>query len=177
MPAAIDQPITLEQVVQFLATAPFFEGLDAFERGEVVRIMEVQRLQAGEEVFHEGSPGDAWHVIFEGKARVLKSSAKGPVETAQLGPGACFGEMAVLDGLPRSAAVVAAEPLTLFRFRKSQFEKLLSEGSLGAYKLVVAMARLLSKRHRELTHQLMDLTSDHGSKRPEPQLERFQVSE
>src|SRR5690349_10970944 len=94
MPPAIDQQISLDQVVQFLAATPFFDGLDAFERAEVVRIMEVQRLQRDEEVFHEGSPGDAWHVIFEGRAKVMKSSPKGAVETATLGPGACFGEMA-----------------------------------------------------------------------------------
>ena len=151
----IDQPITLDVVVGFLVTAPLFGGLDAAERGEVVRIMEVQRLQAGEEVFHEGDAGEAWYVIFEGQVSVMKSCASGPDRTLRLlGPGECFGEMAILDGSPRSATVKAATPITIFRFRRPPFEELLADGSLGAYKLVLAMARAQAQRLRQLTHQL-----------------------
>ncbi|MGH9886235.1 MAG: cyclic nucleotide-binding domain-containing protein, partial [bacterium] len=98
----IDQPISLDTVVRFLVTTPFFDGLDAAERGEVVRIMEVKRLQNDEEIFHEGDPGDAWYVVFEGQVKVLKEGASGPSQVAVLGPGACFGEMAILDGQARS---------------------------------------------------------------------------
>ena len=65
--------------------------------------------------------------------------------------------MAILDGMPRSASVRAAGPLTIFRFRRDRFDALLAQGSLGAYKLVAAMARVLSHRHRQLTHQIFDL--------------------
>jgi CRP-like cAMP-binding protein len=64
--------------------------------------------------------------------------------------------MAILDGRPRSATVRAREPLTLFQFREARFTELLEEGSLAAYKLVLAMARMLSLRHRELTRQLSE---------------------
>jgi CRP-like cAMP-binding protein len=43
--------------------------------------MDVRRLQAGEEIFHEGDAGDAWYVIFEGQANVLKDAAGGPTPT------------------------------------------------------------------------------------------------
>lgn len=150
----MDQPISLDTVVSFLVSTPLFDGLDAAERAEVVRIMEVQRLTDREEVFHEGDPGDSWYVIFEGNAQVLKDTDAGAWEIRVMQPGTCFGEMAILDGQARSATIKAAGPLTVFRFRRARFEQLLEQGSLGAYKLVLGMARMLSQRHRELTQRL-----------------------
>ena len=83
----MDQPISLDAVIEFLVSTPFFDGLDPFERAEVVRIMEVIRLQEGEEVFHEGTSGDSWYVIFEGEVRVLKDAdTEAESEIARLGP-------------------------------------------------------------------------------------------
>jgi CRP/FNR family transcriptional regulator, cyclic AMP receptor protein len=156
---SMDQPISLDTVVNFLVSTPLFDGLDPAERAEVVRIMEVRRLTDGEEVFHEGDPGDAWYVIFEGQARVLKEADTGAWEIRVMERGTCFGEMAILDREARSATVLAMGPLTAFRFRRQRFEQLLDQGSLGAYKLVLGMARMLSQRHRQLTQQLSELTS------------------
>jgi CRP/FNR family cyclic AMP-dependent transcriptional regulator len=154
----IDQPISLDAVIEFLVRAPLFADLDAIDRGEVVRILEVQRLQDSEEVFHEGEDGDSWYVIFEGRVSVTKASRSGPSrQIAMLEAGSGFGEMAMLDGAPRSATVTAVGPLTIFRFRRSRFEDLLTDGSLGAYKVVAAMAREQSQRLRQITDQAVDL--------------------
>lgn len=178
----MDQPISLDAVIEFLVSTPFFDGLDPFERAEVVRIMEVIRLQEGEEVFHEGTSGDSWYVIFEGEVRVLKDAdTEAESEIARLGPGKCFDEMAILDGMPRSASVRAAGPLKIFRFRRDRFDGLLAQGSLGAYKLVAAMARVLSHRHRQLTHQIFDLLAGQAqvpaAQAASASVDRYQVSE
>jgi CRP-like cAMP-binding protein len=100
---------------------------------------------------------------------------------ALLEPGACFGEMAILDGSPRSATVRAAGPLTVFRFRREPFEELLEQGSLAAFKLVAAMARVLSQRHRKLTGQLSELLSRDAAPTARAELgglvDRYKVSE
>jgi CRP-like cAMP-binding protein len=154
----MDHPITLETVISFLLETPLFADLDPAELAEVVRIMQVQRLRDGQVVFTEGSRGDAWFVIFEGKAEVTKEMPFGPPrQLAMIDERSCFGEMAILDGSDRSATVTARGELTLFRFRKVLFEELMAEGSLAAYKLVAAMARLLSQRHRRLTQQISDM--------------------
>ena len=150
----MDEPISLETVIAFLAETPLFDGLDPAERAEVVRVMEVQRFTDGEEVFREGDTGDAWYVIFRGEARVLKEAQGGPAEIRVMHRGECFGEIAILEGDTRSATVEAVGPLTLFRFRRTRFQQLLDQGSLGAYKLVLGMARMLSHRHRELTQRV-----------------------
>ena len=167
----MDQHISLEAVINFLVDTPLFRTLDAAERGDVARIMEVQRLAHGEQVFGEGDEGEAWYVVFDGTANVVKNASSGPTQIAALGPGACFGEMAVLDGLTRSASVIADGPLTVFRFRRERFDNLLDHGSLGAYKLVAAMARTLSQRQRMLTQQLSALVGNSEA------VNAFQVSE
>ena len=153
----MDQPISLDTVVGFLVTTPLFDGLDPAERAEVVRIMEVEQRSDGEYVFHEGDPGEAWYVIYDGRVRVLKAAHSGTWQIKFLERGDCFGEMAILDGETRSASVQAAGPLTVFRFRRARFEQLLDQGSLGAFKLVLGMARMLSRRHRELTQRLAEI--------------------
>jgi CRP/FNR family transcriptional regulator, cyclic AMP receptor protein len=150
--------LSLETVIGFLGTTPVFRGLDAAERGEVIRIMEMQHLADAQMVCREGDAGDAWFVIYEGCADVLKDASSGPVLIAQLDTGACFGEMALLDDAPRSASVRANGPLTLFRFRRANFEELLEQGSLAAFKLVAGMARILCQRHRDL----MRRTTEHA---------------
>ncbi len=150
--------ITLEEVVSFLLQTPLFQDLDAEELADIVMVMQIQRLRDGQVVFREGSPGDAWFVVYNGECVVTKSSSLGPDRTlAVLPQKACFGEMAVLDGSPRSAGVTSRGDCTLFKFRRSDFQTLLEEGSLAAYKLIASMARLLCQRQRALTQQLGDL--------------------
>lgn len=171
----MEQSISLESVVGFLVSTPLFNGLDPAERADVVRIMEVMRLREGEKVFEERDPGDAWYVISEGTARVLKNVDAAPREIARLSRGECFGEMAILDGSARSATVEAGSDLTLFRFRRARFDDLLDQGSLGAYKLVVSMARVLSQRQRELTRQLTELMEQKAEHKSEKTVGRASV--
>jgi CRP-like cAMP-binding protein len=65
-------------------------------------------FEAGETVFNEGDPGDAMYMVYEG---TLDVSSGGGIEfshLASLGPGEIFGEMALVDAIPRSATVIAA---------------------------------------------------------------------
>jgi CRP-like cAMP-binding protein len=155
----MEQSISIDGIIAFLVSTPLFEGLDPVERADVARILEVTRFRADETVFREGEAGDAWYVIASGTARVVKQGAGGSTELARLNAGDCFGEMAILDGSPRSATIEAATDVTLYRFRRARFEDLLDQGSLGAYKLVLAMARTLSVRQRELSRRMVEMQS------------------
>ena len=129
--------ITLEQIINFLLEAPMFGDLDAAQLSQIVHIMQVQRLRDGQIVFKEGEPGDAWYVIFDGTLDVFKSEDFLPDQRiATLNARACFGEMAILDHSPRSASVVARGEATVFRFPRKEFEHLLHEDNLAAYKLI-----------------------------------------
>jgi CRP/FNR family cyclic AMP-dependent transcriptional regulator len=149
--------ITLEQIINFLLEAPMFGDLDPTELSEVVHIMQVQRVRDGHAVFREGDPGDAWYVIFDGQADVYKEEDFLPRrKVATLLPRACFGEMAILDHSPRSATVVAAGECTVFRFPRADFEQLLADGNLAAYKLIYEMAKVLCARARDTSQKLSE---------------------
>ncbi len=152
--------LTLEQVINFLLETPLFESLDPMELGDVVSVMQLQRLRSGQVLFGEGDEGDAWYVIFNGACEVTKEGPSGRRSIATLGPHTCFGEMAVLDGSARSAAVTATEASTLFRFRREPFNDLLEGGSLAAFKLVHAMAQVLCQRQRQINQQLTEAINE-----------------
>ena len=155
------QSITLEQIITFLLETPMFGDLDPAELSQIVHIMQVQRVRDGHPIFREGDPGDAWYVVFSGAAEVQKTSEFLPSRTiATLGPRACVGEMAILDHSPRSATVVARGDTTVFRFPRADFEELLADGNLSAYKLIYEMAKVLALRARNTTQKLADALAD-----------------
>ena len=157
----MDHPLTLEEVISFLLQTPLFEDLDPGELAEIVQIMQVQRLRDAQPIFRENDEGDSWYVIFDGTCVVTKNLAAGGDRViALLEPRTCVGEMAVLDGSNRSANVIARGETTVFRFQRELFEDLLETGSLAAYKLVLAMARVLCQRQRSLTAQLSQVRAE-----------------
>lgn len=163
----MEEPLTLERIINFLLETPLFRDLDPTELAEIVRIMQVQRIRAGHAVFREGDEGDAWFVLVTGEADVTKETPFGAPRTlSSLGPPSCFGEMAILDGSRRSASVIARDEVTVFRFPRGPFNDLLEDGSLAAYKLVYQMARVLCERQRHLTQRVSEAIEGEGAERP-----------
>lgn len=163
----MEQSLTLERIINFLLETPLFRDLDPTELSEVVRILQVQRIRSGHPVFREGEEGDAWFVLFEGEADVVKESAFGPQrKLSTLNAPSCFGEMAILDGSKRSASVIANGEVRVFRFPRAPFNDLLAEGNLAAYKLVLQMARVLCERQRNLTQRLSEIIEGDATERP-----------
>ncbi len=149
--------VSLENVITFLLSTSMFENLDPVEIKQIAHLVGTIRLQPGETVFEEGAPGDAWYAVYRGEVDVLKKSANGEDKIRTLGPGACFGEIAVLDGSPRSATVRANTELTAFRFPRDAFLELLQQEHLVAYKLVKHMALMFAKTIRDYSETLSNL--------------------
>ncbi len=149
--------ITLEEIITFLLEAPMFGDLDASELSEIVHIMQVQRLNEGQFVFAEGEEGDAWYVLFEGEASVIKGTGEAEDVIAVLGPRSCFGEMGILDGSVRSASIRMNGSGTAFRFPRADFQELLRANNLSAFKLVYQIALVLARRQRQTTAKLVEL--------------------
>jgi CRP/FNR family transcriptional regulator, cyclic AMP receptor protein len=93
------------------------------ERATVARHMETATLAAGTTLIEEGEDGDALFVILEGSASVLRNNS----EVGTVGAGAWFGELALLDGEPRSATVLATEATTVAVLGVRLFRTLLRE--------------------------------------------------
>lgn len=94
-------------------------------------------VEIGEEIIREGERGDCCYFLKQGRADILKKSSKdipsSPDEpqslekVAEILPGRCFGEDALLDSRPRNASVVMSEPGVLMRLDKEDFFQLLQE--------------------------------------------------
>jgi CRP-like cAMP-binding protein len=87
----------------------------------------------------EGSVGREFFYIVEGTATVKRNGRK----VANLGPGGYFGELALLDRLPRSATVVSETPMKLVVLEQRRFNGLLDSTPGMSHKLLVAMSERL----------------------------------
>jgi CRP/FNR family cyclic AMP-dependent transcriptional regulator len=108
-------------LVASLARIPFFAGLDADALQRVASGARTRRFRRGEVIFHAGDPGDGLFILISGEVKIALPSETGDEAIlATLGAGDVFGELALLDGAPRSAtatARVAAETVVLPRDR------------------------------------------------------------
>lgn len=143
-------PLNLAQVLSFLLDTPMFGDLDEHELSQIVHQMQIVHLREGQTLFQEGDPGDAWYVVYEGALDVQK----GGRTLVALGPRACVGEMAVLDGSARSATIRAEGEATVFKFTRDAFEAMRQANELAVYKLAYHMARTLAARQRDTTQRL-----------------------
>uniref|UniRef100_A0A7C4TCJ3 Crp/Fnr family transcriptional regulator n=1 Tax=candidate division WOR-3 bacterium TaxID=2052148 RepID=A0A7C4TCJ3_UNCW3 len=112
-----------------------------------------KKLNAGEVLFNEGDRGDVMYLIKEGQIKITKG--KGPDERvlAVLKEGDFFGEMAIIDGSPRSATATAVVPTSLLIIDKETFKAKIRENPLIEYIL-----ETLTKRLRNADEQIKLLT-------------------
>ncbi len=115
-----------------------------------------RRLAVGEVLFEEGDPADALYVVAEGALDVIKRETPGQAMVLErLGPGDCFGEVALLDGSARGAGVVAVEPTRLNMLGREDF----LEHVWRSPDLAEAAVSLMSTRMRRSNQYLGYLTS------------------
>lgn len=121
----------------------------------LVRVLRTRRFKRGETIFHQGDPGDALFVVDSGSVKVVLPSDEGaePAIVAILGPGEFFGELAILDGAPHSATIVAVEPTETLVLHRDAFLGLIDTDP-GLRRALLAS---LAAEIRRLTGHVEDL--------------------
>jgi CRP/FNR family transcriptional regulator, cyclic AMP receptor protein len=133
---------------------PLFSELSESELEHVAQVGIPRSFPGETRIFHEGDPGDACYIIREGSVRVTREHPDGRAITlATLGPGAIFGELAMLDGERRSASVEAGENTELLALSASDMRTLIREHPGMAEKLVVALTRRLREANERISRQ------------------------
>lgn len=133
-------------------------GLDDDDLARLAEYCEGRQMAEGTTVFIENMPGESLFLIRRGTIRISKMFAEGDEKTlVVLGPEDIFGEMAVVDGLPRSATARVAEGADLISLRKKDFETLCKNDPALALKLVMNIVRVFSKRIREANDEYRDM--------------------
>lgn len=140
-------------VPRLRALAVFPDFSDA-ELEALVAAMHVQRVLAGDVIFRRGAPGTACYLVLEGSVRVWVEGSSGERELAVLEKGALFGQLALLDGSPRSAHCTAASPAVLLRLERNDFDQVFRGGSPFAYKFIDVLTRILVLQLRRANEKL-----------------------
>jgi CRP-like cAMP-binding protein len=123
-------------VASSLKEVPLFEGLSDRELRDVIKHGRVVEHKDGSEVVHEGhKTAVGFHLILDGQANVVQA---GEVQH-QIRAGEYFGEIAVLDGKPRTATVRASGPLRTFSITAWDFAPLLDAHPTMARKLLIGL--------------------------------------
>ena len=108
------------------------------------------QVNPGHVIVHQGDLGTKLFIIARGEVRVLRQGRNGDLEVARMKEGDFFGEMCILEHLPRSASVQAVTETHLVLLSYAAFEILFEKMPLEHHRVLSNMARALSARLREL---------------------------
>lgn len=135
----------LKETLTKLRQVSLFTGFTDQELLRLLKICKTRILEAGNYVFHEGEPGESLYVVVSGRIDINKTT-EGTVQTlVSMGPGDCFGEMAIISAEPRFADAVAASDCTLIEVNESVVT---SNEDIISLKLVRQIAILLANKLR-----------------------------
>ena len=131
-----------------------FEGLEPDLLKKIRKQVDILEFKSGEVVFHEGDPGDSLYLVGEGSVKISKEDRGGREQVLDyIKPGNFFGEMALLEGKPRSAMATAAEPTLLGAVKEETFQHLLE---LAPSRLHMNFLRSISERLRSVNSHFIN---------------------
>jgi CRP/FNR family transcriptional regulator, cyclic AMP receptor protein len=115
--------LTHDRRTELLAACPLFKGIDESGLARLADVATAVDFPAGHVIARQGEIGTGFFVVVSGSVRVVRDG----VVVARLGPGEFFGELSVLDRMPRNAMVAAEEPTSCLALASWDFEKVLLE--------------------------------------------------
>ncbi len=158
-----------------LARSPLLRGLAEEDLTRLAVRARRRTYRRGEVIFHQGDPGEAVHLIQGGRVKIaLRAESGEEAVIAILGPSDCVGELALLDGEPRSATVEALEPVETVSLARDDFLQFLQANPPAMERLLRALAATVRGAngeladlvfldlHGRLVKKLLDLAADHG---------------
>jgi CRP/FNR family transcriptional regulator, cyclic AMP receptor protein len=135
--------LTHDRRAELLAGCPLFKGIDADGLAKLAELATPVDFPAGHVIARQGEIGTGFFVIVSGSVRVVRDGAV----VARLGPGEFFGELSVLDQMPRNATVAADEPTSCLALASWDFDRILLEEPA----LTLAILRGVARRLREVS--------------------------
>lgn len=112
-----------DQKLELIRGVPLFGGCRGRDLEQIGRLADTVEVPAGEILLREGRTAHEFYIIVEGTVRVERGGAT----VARLGPGEFAGEIALIDGGPRNATVIAETPATLLVLGHREFHALMQQ--------------------------------------------------
>lgn len=161
----------------YLKQVPLFAGLADEDIRGLMALAKRRTFRSGEVIFHREDPGQVLYVIKEGKVKISLISPDGQeISLVVFGKGECFGEFAILDGLPRSADVVALEKVECYTLQRSDFHNAIMKNPKIAIQIIEVLTRRLRSTDQmvedlifldvygRVAKKLLELADTHGTK-------------
>lgn len=158
-----------------LRAVPLFNAVRAEELATLAGRLRRRSFRRGEVIIHRGDPAGALHIIRGGRVKITLPSEEGDETVlALLGEGTCFGEVAALDGGPRSATVTAVEPTETLSLLRDDLLSFARESPDFALALITTLAARLRRADEwledayfqdldtRMARRLLELADDHG---------------
>ena len=142
----------LQPRADVLARTELFRGIDEATRRRIAEHAAERVVERGQCVFTQDEPGDRMYVLAEGAVKLFVSSRNGGiVELVRHRPPATFGEVALLDGGPRSASAEATERSTLLVVTRAELLRLLRTEDQVAEGLLRTLGTIVRRTTRQVT--------------------------
>jgi CRP/FNR family transcriptional regulator, cyclic AMP receptor protein len=136
--------------------SPLFENFNLAEIQALGQFMQVYRTETGIEIIREGDAGDFMVFLIEGRIEVFKQDRwNAPRLIAAIAPGQSFGEMSMIDGEPRFASCVAAEPCMIAVLSRDSLARIILEQPTLGSKILMELVLMLSQRLRQTSSKLL----------------------
>ena len=140
--------------IEALGRCPLFSGLGPGPLQAIAQTLRRRRFRRGEVLFHEGDPGDSLFIVASGAVKVVVPSEEGgEAILATLQRGDFLGELALLDGAPRSASAIALEATETLALPRDRFNALVASEPVIRDALLSSLAGEL----RRLTAHVAEL--------------------
>lgn len=140
-------------LINILKNIPLFASLSETDREYLASLLRRKSIEKNEVLFRQGDEGTALYIIMQGRIKISVSRRMDKVTLAILGQGEFLGEMALLDGLPRSADAMAIEESQLYALNRKDFLSFLVNNENA----VRAVLYSLSMRLRKTDDQLAEM--------------------
>jgi CRP-like cAMP-binding protein len=136
----------IDEQSDLLARVPLFEDLPKRHLREIAKVSAARRFAAGDELVKEGAAGSVCFLIVEGSAKVVRRGRT----VKHLERGDFFGEMSILTTAPRTASVVAREPMRCITLSATGLKKVLVEEPRIALAMLSTMAQRVAELDRKI---------------------------
>src|SRR5436305_4829783 len=162
MSATNAAPMTLEAI----RSVPLFASLDDETVTALRALLDVEQTLAGSPIFRAGDAGDAMYLIESGRVRIHIVDADGDdVTLVELARGDFFGEMAIIDGKPRSASATVSEDARLAVLPRDDFLAFVRKNPDVALKMLAAITNRLRRTDDLLRHRVSRNANDEEASR------------
>lgn len=142
-------------MIPLLQTVPLFQQLPSDQLEHIAQISTRSVFRPGTILFHEKDPGNVFYIVASGSVKIYTSSSSGEEKIlSTFKAGDSFGELALIDGKPRSASAQTLEASTLYSIQAKDFLAVMQQH----FEISLGIMQELSRRLRDTNQHVHDLT-------------------